>query len=773
MKILDRYVIREVLWPFALGLLIFTFILIIPFLIDLAEQFISKGVATGVVLQLMTTLLPQALGLTIPMSLLLGLLVAFGRLSADREFVAMQACGVSLLRLARPVAVMSVVCWAATSYVLLVAVPNANQRFREITFNIVAERAEGEVRPRVFFDNFPNLVIYVREVPATGGWTGVFMADERAAQSPSIFLAQRGRVVIDREKRTVQMVLEDGTRHTADAAGKYEVFRFASQVLSINPDTMFPRTGPAKGDREMTIPELRQRAAELEKNGDSPHNPLMEIQQKFSIPFACLVFGLIGLALGASNRREGKLASFVLGVGVIFIYYVLLWLGRAMVKGHMLPPWLGVWLPNVVLTPVAILLFRWRDRAADSPIRFTLPRWLARERDRAAAAGSALRLPRPLFTFRIPNLKLPHPGILDRYVSLTYLRIFGLSFAGLTGLFYIAAFLDLSDKIFKGQATGKMVLAFFLYQTPEYIYYVIPLSVLIGTLVTIGLLTKNSELIVMKACGISLYRVAVPLLACGLVAGGMLFALEQTILGPWTRQAAAIKHVMKGGSPQTFDVLSRRWLVASNGNIYHYGYYDPRARQLTQLSIYEFANGMERLDRRVFAERAYHLGGRGGRDAGWHAERGWVREFADDGTTKQFATFAESKLPIEPASYFATQEPEPKYMSYSQLRDYVRRLSESGFDVVEQQVALERKISFPFVALVMTLLAVPFAVTTGRHGAMYGIGVGIALAITYWVTISVFAALGSGGLMTPILAAWAPNLLFAAGAAYLLLTVRT
>jgi lipopolysaccharide export LptBFGC system permease protein LptF len=112
-------------------------------------------------------------------------------------------------------------------------------------------------------------------------------------------------------------------------------------------------------------------------------------------------------------------------------------------------------------------------------------------------------------------------------------------------------------------------------------------------------------------------------------------------------------------------------------------------------------------------------------------------------------------------------------MSYSQLRGYIDRLRTGGFDISEQQVALERKISFPFVTLVMTLIAVPFAVTTGRRGAMYGIGVGIVLAIVYWVTISVFAALGTGGLMTPMLAAWAPNLLFAAGAGYLLLTVRT
>jgi lipopolysaccharide export LptBFGC system permease protein LptF len=168
-----------------------------------------------------------------------------------------------------------------------------------------------------------------------------------------------------------------------------------------------------------------------------------------------------------------------------------------------------------------------------------------------------------------------------------------------------------------------------------------------------------------------------------------------------------------------------------------------------------------------------YLNARGGRPDAWHAEQGWVREFAPDGETQRFSTFAESTVSLEPATYFATQEPEPRYMSYSQLRAYVDRLRASGFDVVDQQVALARKISFPFVTLIMTLIAVPFAITTGRRGALYGIGVGVVLALAYWVAISVFAALGSGGLVAPALAAWAPNLLFGAGAAFLLLTVRT
>jgi lipopolysaccharide export LptBFGC system permease protein LptF len=157
----------------------------------------------------------------------------------------------------------------------------------------------------------------------------------------------------------------------------------------------------------------------------------------------------------------------------------------------------------------------------------------------------------------------------------------------------------------------------------------------------------------------------------------------------------------------------------------------------------------------------------------WRAEQAWSRELLPSGDTRRFAAQPVAEFTLEPPSYFGTRQPEPQFMSYSQLRDYIGQLRTSGFDVIAQQVALERKASFPFVTLIMTLIAVPFAVTAGRRGAMYGIGVGIVLGISYWVAFSVFAALGTGGVVAPMLAAWAPNLLFGAGAAYLLLTVRT
>ena len=774
MKILDRYIIREVLLPFAIALLVFTFILIIPSMMQYAEAFIAKGVPTTVVLRAMATLLPSSLALSIPSALLIALLIAFGRLSADREFVAMQACGVSVARLLWPVGVIAVVGWATTSYVMIEALPDANQAFRQIAFNVLAERAEGEVKPRVFFTDFPNLVIYVRDVPPEGGWNDVFLADNTPGRTEAIYLVRHGRVVLDAKKRTVVMVLEDGTRHVATADGTYQVVKFARQVVTVNPESVFPRTGPQRGDPEMTIFDLQVRAAELEGLGQSSHNQVMAIHKKFAIPVACLVFGVIGLALGATNRRDGKLGSFVFGLGVIFAYYIPLTLGPALAKGHLIPPWLAVWAPNIILSAVGAGLFFWRSRAADQEFRLAVPQWLRRRIAARDARRGYHRASDAEPSTPAPSLlaRLPKPSILDRYVTSMYVRVFLLCALGLLALFYISTFIDRSDKVFKGAATWGMMGAYLWYLLPQYVYYVLPMSVLLASLVTIGVLTKNSELIVMKACGISLYRVAVPMLCVALLAGGTLFALEQTILGESNRKSDAIKRVMNGIAPETLDMLTRQWVVGTHGEIYHYNYFDPKANALMGLSVYEFSGTMQSLERRSYAEVARYAP-EPGKPNMWRAEQTWSRELRPSGDTRRFAAPPVAEFTLEPPSYFGTRQPEPEFMSYSQLQTYIDQLRQSGFDVIAQQVALERKASFPFVTLIMTLIAVPFAVTAGRRGAMYGIGVGIVIAISYWVAFSVFAALGTGGVVAPILAAWAPNLLFGAGAAYLLLTVRT
>ncbi|MGE5246335.1 MAG: LptF/LptG family permease [Betaproteobacteria bacterium] len=784
LKILDRYLIREILVPLFLGLVVFTFILEIPPILQQGEQLIARGVRWSIVVHVLLTLLPQALAVTIPMAVLIGILIGLGRISADREYVAIQACGISLYRLLRPIGLVAVAGTLATLYVMIVALPNANQAFREITFNVVASRVANAVKPRTFFEEFPNHVLYVRDVAPGGTWRDVFLADSSRPDRTMVYLAKEGRLLVDRAHRSVQLQLAHGTWHMTrtDQPDVYEGTQFETTTLRLDPQTVFPPP-PSKGVPEMSLAELRRSIAEAEARHDRTYNQRFMIQQKFSIPAACLVLAIVGLALGATARKDGKLASFVLGFCVIFVYYVLLWTARALAIGSGIAPGLAPWVPNIVLGAAGVALLLWRARAADQPIRISLPAfWKRRGAEAAAgdaggAAVEALRAPRVVVVIRVPHLDLPRPSLLDLYVAGQYLRVFLLGIVALLGIFYISTFMDLADKLFRGSTTTAMLLRYFYFQTPQYVYYIIPMSALLATLVTVGLMTKNSELIVMRACGISLYRTAAPLLLFALTASAVLFGLQERVLASANREADRLNRTIRGWPQLTSSVSGRRWLVGRNGDLYHYDLFDSGANRFTRLEIYDLDESRWRLHALTSASDAELIRVADGPAAGWIAHRGWTRVFPSGGPGGadgiKYESFDQRRLALESPEYFKSVEPDAEQMTYGQLKNYISQLNASGAYAVPYMVALQRKIAFPLVTLVMTLLAVPFAVTTGRRGALYGIGVGIVLAIVYWVTLSVFAALGSGGVIAPMLAAWAPNILFGAAALYMVLTVRT
>jgi LPS export ABC transporter permease LptF/LPS export ABC transporter permease LptG len=788
LKILDRYLVREIVPPLLLALVGLTFVLMMPPILQNAEQLIAKGVGWSIIFRALLTLTPQALSVTIPMALLYGVLFGLGRLSADREFVALQACAVSIYRLMRPIALLAVLASAATAYETIVALPDANQTYRELTFNAVASGAESDVKPRVFFTTFPNRVLYVRDIPPGSSWKDVFLADATQPDRTTVYLARQGRLAIDRVKRKVELVLENGTNHTTypSRPDAYDGSSFDRIVLDMDADAVFPRAQIIKGDNEKSIAELRQTAADNVAHGATNFSQLYTIQQKFSLPAACLVLALIGLALGVSNRKDGRLASFALGTGVVFAYYVLLYSSRAAALAGRLPPGPAPWLVNLVLGVAGIALLVWRAGSAGQPIRISIPTfWRRLEKDPQPAAtygAPSSRRRRVVVVVRIPHINWPRPTLLDIYVSRQYLSVFAMAFVALVGIFYISTFIDLADKLFGGRASARLLLSYFYFATPQYVYYIIPMAALVATLVTIGLLTKNSELIVMKACGISLYRAALPLLLFAVVFSIVLFEMQEQVLAVSNREATRLNAIIRGYPMEHFGVLNRQWIVGKSGDIYRYELFDPRVNQFSRLSIFHLDESAWKLDTLTYAREAALVKHAGADDQPvlmWMARAGWRREFA---TAKRrdavhpvvkYTPFTERTVSLEPPSYFKTDEVEADRMTYRELKDYIAQLKSSGYHVVPYMVQLQRKIAFPFVTLVMTLLAVPFAVTTGRSGAFYGIGVGLVLALIYWTALSIFGALGAGGWMSPMLAAWAPNILFGAAAAYLLLTVRT
>ena len=785
--IIDRYVLREITPPTLLGLLLFTFILLLQQITILTGALISKSAPPATIVRVFVYLLPSMLSVTVPMAFLLGVLLAFGRLAADSEIVALRATGVSPSRLLRPVVAGSLVTGALTFWIMAVALPAANQAYREIMFSLVLSRARTSVKPRVFTDDLlrdRTMTLYVSDIPSdTGEWKDVFIHDARDPRNPRVILARTGHLVIDEGARSLEMHLERGVLHACDPAKPeaYDQQRFRTFDLPLPFDDFFPQQVTlAKGGREMTLAELTQRIDELRAKGEDKRalSFMVERHKKFAIPFACVVFGLLGLGLSLGARKEARSAAFGLSIVVIFVYYVFIRLGQQAGDTGMVAPWIAIWAANILLGAVALVLLVMNHRAAAfdplDPGNYTA--WIPRMRRKPGSgpsrpAGPPARGRAPAVVVRVPRLALGFPSILDRYVAVQYLGHLFMIGVAFWALFVLAHFLDLFDDIQQHKVHGKVVFHFYAFFTPEVVHLIAPVAVLVATLATFGILSRRNEITAMKAGGISLYRATVPAIALGMAISASLFAMAEFVLPQTNLIQEQDLNIIKGKPPRSSNYLDRRWMLGSDGRFYNYDYALPgpgtQGVTLFGLTVYDVDPKAGDLRDRLYAARAEWQADQGAYDL----ERGWRRGFGSRSYYKPFSEVRTREL--EPPSYFRQEERSPDTFRFGQLRDHIARLEALGLDVVRLRVQLHRKPAFPMVAVVMTLIAIPFSFVVGRRGALYGIFLSILIAIAYHSCLAIFEALGNNALLPAVLAAWAPNLLFGAAGLYMMLTLET
>ncbi|MBI1893745.1 MAG: LptF/LptG family permease, partial [Candidatus Rokubacteria bacterium] len=299
LRTLDRYIYKEFFPPFFLGLILFTFFLLIDKIFDLTELLINKGVPGWMVGMLLVYILPAFLVLTIPMALLLAILVCFTRLSGDMEIVALKASGVSPIRLLRPVLGVAALAVLATFFLFVEAVPWGNLSFKQLVFRILQARASTGIKERVFNDAFGHFVIYVEEIsPSQVGLRGLFISDDRDPALSRIITAKEGRLISDEVTKRITLRLLDGIVHEMDAKTRatYRQVAFAIYDLTLAIENPLVAAAQApKGDREMTLDELQKMASDVARTQGNPNPFLVEWHKKFSIPVACLVFALVGL----------------------------------------------------------------------------------------------------------------------------------------------------------------------------------------------------------------------------------------------------------------------------------------------------------------------------------------------------------------------------------------------------------------------------------------------------------------------------------------------
>jgi LPS export ABC transporter permease LptG len=307
------------------------------------------------------------------------------------------------------------------------------------------------------------------------------------------------------------------------------------------------------------------------------------------------------------------------------------------------------------------------------------------------------------------------------------------------------------------------------------LYQIAPLAVLIAVLVTFGVLSRNSELIAMKATGISLYRLVIPIVSIAAILSVSLFLFDEFYLPQANRRQEALRSIIKGKPPQTFLHPDQKWIFGQPrfgepARIFYYQFFDSDRDEFANLSIFEFDPSTFALSRRIFAARVFWDPGTGS----WSFQNGWQREIAGASVIqyREFNQTSFAEIHEEP-SYFKKESLQSQEMNFGQLDRYITDLGQSGFDTMRLRVALWHKLAYPLIAVVMAVLAIPFALSMGRRGSLTGIAVAIAVAIVYWVVDGLFGAMGNVNYLPAAMAAWSSDILFGLVGGYLLLRTPT
>ena len=777
MRILTRYILREVTSHALIGAAIFTFVLFTRDLGRILELVVRASAPLPSVAAIFFYTVPFALTYTIPMSVLVGILIGLSRLAADSEITAMRASGMGVWSFGRALAIFIAAAWALALLNGLYLAPWSLASLGRLEDQLKGSQVSYEVQPRVFYEGFPKLVLYVQDVhSAQGGavWEDVFLADISDAANPRITLAREGILVPEGRDR-LHLHLSDGSTHETDPAktDHYQISSFQQTDIPIELALSENKAEEQVPYRAVGTWELHDRAARVDPATARLY--LIEFHNRFALPTACLVLAMVGIPLGLSSKKSGKSGGFVLTIALVFVYYFISLLGVSLAKQGRVGPVFGAWLANLVFFAAALFLlwqaerrpidlsaFRLAWKRDESTPNVPAPDRRRRRRDPANAFERASTR-RRVFSASFPTL-------LDDYVLRDFFLYLGMIVSAFLVLLLVFTLFELLGDILRNQTPAIVVAEYLLNVAPYLLYTVAPLIMLLAVLITFGLMNRSNEITAIKAAGTSVYRIATPVMVAAAVLAAGLFFADQFYLPHTNKRQEALHNQIKGKPPQTYLRPDRRWIFGQHNDIYYYQFFDADRDQFANLTIFQLDPASFAITERIHAERAHWTENTGR----WIYEQGWQRTLSGAAIagyrTFDVSTFSQLS---EAPSYFKKEVKQYSEMNYEELRRYIRDLQQSGFDVVRLRVQLNKKLSFPLITLIMAVLAVPFSMSAAKKGAITGVAVAVGIAVVYTVVSRLFEAMGDISQLPPALAAWSPDLIFALVGAYLILKIPT
>ena len=762
MRLISRSVLREIWPPFLLGFAAYTFILLIRTIFLMTDFFVRRSATLGEVARLVLLSVPWIVVLTLPMAFLLGVLIGVGRLSGDSELVALRACGVTPAALYRPTLSAAALLSAAVFLFYNLVLPRANEELTRSMARVAATSVVNFVQPRAFREPRPGVTLFFDRVGVDGrSLEGVFLKlGENDERSDRVIVARRGALTLEGGK--LWLDLYSSVVHDVDPSNpfRYRTNRNDFQRILFSEDietTAQERITYEKGLRTQSLRELLE-TARRNKNVSPQRRrlALVEIQKKFSIPFACFAFAMIGIPLAETSRRGGKGSGFALSLAILVLYYVLISNGETWAQEGRMPAVIAMWLPNVLLLGVGAIAAR---RAGRERGRWNLSSLLPRRARPAPSPDVSRRAGLAGF--------LRFPALLDRYVLARFLSTLFLVLASVLLLSLIVDYSEQVDEILKNHPSTAIVLGYYRAFLFSISVDISPFATLIATLVCLGILSKNNEDTAFKASGISIRRLGVPIVVAAALGALIAFAVGEYVL-PLAKQREIRYRNVIHGHPADWKLRApaeRNWYYGRDGRIWHREDAPPGA--IVSPSIFEFDHAFELVRRTSAREATWDA-----RSKVWLLRQGWTRALKN-GETISFSRFLEERIAGDPPAAFAAERRTPDEMRFRELQKYARRLKRTGYPTASLETALQSKVAKPLLLPVMALLALPFAFRIGRRGALAGIGVGLVLGMIFLVSTAFFTKLGDVGALPPLLAAWSPHVLFTTAASFLLVRLRT
>jgi lipopolysaccharide export system permease protein len=368
---IHKYIFGEI-WPaFLASLAVFIFIVLAARMLQLLEWIITYGASPLDVLIIVLSLLPGAILFALPATILMAVLVAYLRLSGDNEIVALKTSGFSFYQMVPPALFVSFIALFAALLISLGAAPWGTKTFRQFLFDLAYSKADIGIKERVFSEPFEGITFYINSFsPKDRQMEDIFLVDRRDPAMTNTITAKSGRILIHPKSRVVTVHFEDGSIFTTDKKlESARTVRFSTYKLTIDAsDLMASASSRVKGRKEMGIQEILQRLKSNPEAGTDNNEIAVELMERFSIPIAVFLMGLIGVPLGAQIKSGGRLVGVVVSLLIFLLYYLSLVGMRNIGETGKLSPFVAPWIPVLLLAAIGVFLVRKASR--DESIHF-------------------------------------------------------------------------------------------------------------------------------------------------------------------------------------------------------------------------------------------------------------------------------------------------------------------------------------------------------------------------------------------------------------------